>query len=74
MTSHGLIRRDHDPDDGCRVLVSLTEEGLAFLDDRRRTGEEWPAQCLEERFAEQERQRLVEELALLDRLTPRNSG
>jgi hypothetical protein len=52
------------------LLVSLTEAGLAFLDDKRRAGEEWLARCLQAQYSEQERHKLMEALALLERLTP----
>lgn len=70
LDERGLIRRDADPGDGRRLLVSLTEAGLAFLDDKRRTGEEWLARCLQAQYSEQERHKLTEALVLLERLTP----
>lgn len=70
LDERGLIRRDPDPEDGRRQLVSLTDAGLAFLDDKRRTGEEWLAGCLHARYTEEERRRILDALALLERLTP----
>lgn len=70
LDERGLIRRDPDPEDGRRQLVSLTEAGLAFLDDKRRTGEEWLAGCLHAQYTEEERRRILDALALLERLTP----
>lgn len=70
LDERGLIRRDPDPGDGRRLLVSLTDEGLAFLDDKRRAGEEWLAGCLDAHYTEDERRRISEALTLLTRLTP----
>lgn len=65
----GLITRQPDPADGRRQLVSVNETAKVFLADKRRAGEEWLARSLQDRFTEQERQRLIEALGLLDRLT-----
>jgi predicted phage gp36 major capsid-like protein len=46
----------------------VSEAGRAFLDDKRRAGEEWLARSLQARFTEQERQSVIEALALLERL------
>jgi DNA-binding MarR family transcriptional regulator len=69
LDERGLIRRRPDPDDGRRQLVSVSEAGQAFLDDKRRAGEEWLARSLQERYTEAERQSLIEGLTLLERLT-----
>jgi len=69
LDERGLIARQPDPGDGRRQLVSVTEAGHAFLDDKRRAGEEWLARSLQARYSEQERQQLIVALALLDRLT-----
>ncbi len=65
----GLIKRDPDPDDGRRTLVSLSVAGQTFLDDKRRAGEEWLARSLQDKFSDEERAALIDALALLDRLT-----
>ena len=64
-----LIRRDSDPDDGRRQLVSLSASGREFLDDTRRAGEEWLVRALQERFTDAERRTIIEAMDLLDRLT-----
>jgi DNA-binding MarR family transcriptional regulator len=69
LDERGLVARQPDPGDGRRQLVSVTEAGHAFLDDKRRAGEEWLARSLQARYTEQERQQLIVALALLDRLT-----
>jgi DNA-binding MarR family transcriptional regulator len=69
LEERGLIQRRPDPDDGRRQLVSASETGRAFLADKRRAGEEWLARALQDHYTEDERQTLIEALALLDRLT-----
>ena len=69
LEERGLIQRRADPDDGRRQVLSVTRAGHAFLDDRRRAGEEWLARALETRYTERERQLLLKALALLDRLS-----
>ncbi|MEU9130363.1 MarR family transcriptional regulator [Kitasatospora sp. NPDC048540] len=69
LDERGLVLRRPDPGDGRRQLVSLSDTGQAFLADCRRAGEEWLARSLQAHFTEQERQTVVEALALLDRLS-----
>jgi DNA-binding MarR family transcriptional regulator len=69
LDERGLIRRRPDPGDGRRQLISLSESGTAYVDDKRRAGEEWLAKSLESGFTEEERQTVIEALALLDRLS-----
>ncbi len=69
LAERALIRRRPDPDDGRRLLVSLTGAGQEFLDDTRRAGEEWLARAMQDRFTERERRTVVEAMALLDKLT-----
>lgn len=69
LDERGLIERRADPADGRRQLVSVSESGHAFLEDKRRAGEEWLARALEDRYTEPERQALLTALALLERLT-----
>lgn len=69
LDERGLIQRRPDPDDGRRQLISLSESGTAYVDDKRRAGEEWLARALESGYTEDERQVIIEALALLDRLS-----
>jgi DNA-binding MarR family transcriptional regulator len=69
LDERGLIARQPDPADGRRQLVSVSEAGHAFLDDKRRVGEEWLARSLQEHYTERERQTVIKAMALLDRIT-----
>ena len=69
LEERGLVVRRQDPADGRRQLVSLSRNGAALFDDRRRHSEEWLSRALEERLTEAERQTVIEAAALLERLT-----
>jgi DNA-binding MarR family transcriptional regulator len=68
LAERGLIVRRPDPTDGRRQLVSVSRKGTAYVDDRRRAGEEWLAQALLTGFTERERQQILHTMALLERL------
>ena len=69
LEEQGVIRRDPDPRDGRRQLVSIAPAGWERIEGDRQIREEWLARALRERFTEAERRTLREGLALLDRLT-----
>jgi DNA-binding MarR family transcriptional regulator len=46
LENRGWVRRDHDPDDRRRVVVSLTEEGRETLASNRRIVEDAMAELL----------------------------
>jgi DNA-binding MarR family transcriptional regulator len=64
----GLIERAPDPDDGRRVVLSLSDAGRSALTDRRaaRTGQ--LARALADNFTEAELERLADAAPLLERL------
>ncbi|MFI9600308.1 MarR family winged helix-turn-helix transcriptional regulator [Streptomyces sp. NPDC004069] len=68
LERHGLILRSPDPEDGRRQLVTLTEGGRERIAGDRQTREEWLTRALQDRYTEAERERLLEALALLERL------
>jgi DNA-binding MarR family transcriptional regulator len=69
LDRHGLIRREPDPDDGRRQLISLTPEGRRRAESDRKVRDEWLVRALQDRYTEQERRIIVDALSLLDRLT-----
>jgi DNA-binding MarR family transcriptional regulator len=68
LDQHGLIRRDPDPEDGRRQVVSLTAAGRERVQGSRQAREEWLARALQDRYTDTERRTLLDALALLDRL------
>lgn len=69
LDRHGLIRRTPDPDDGRSRLVTLTDAGRRRVEGDRQAREEWLARALQDRYTEDERRKVLEGLALLERLT-----
>jgi DNA-binding MarR family transcriptional regulator len=68
LDQRGLIRRDPDPEDGRRLLVSLTEAGREWVHGRRLAREEWLARAFQGGYTEAELRTIVEALGLLDRM------
>ena len=69
LEERGLIERRHDPADGRRQVVSLSDAGVEAIRGTRRVREEWLARALQDRYTEAERGTITEALALLERLT-----
>ncbi|GLY07536.1 MULTISPECIES: MarR family winged helix-turn-helix transcriptional regulator [Actinoplanes] len=69
IEQHGLIKREPDPADGRRQIVSLTGTGEQAILGWRRQREEWLVSALTEHYTEAERQKILEAMALLDRLS-----
>lgn len=68
LDQRGLLRRRPDPDDGRRLVLSLSPAGRDLMDDSRRAREEWLARTLQDELSEAERTALLAAVALLDRI------
>ncbi len=69
LEADGLIRRAPDPQDGRRQLLTPTSAGREIFAGARAAREEWLAHAIADRYTADERRRLAEALALLDRLS-----
>ncbi|MFG1922251.1 MarR family winged helix-turn-helix transcriptional regulator [Cryptosporangium sp. NPDC048952] len=67
LEAQGLVRRDLDPGDGRRQVVSLSAAGRSWFDGSRSAREEWLVVGLRERLSEDERRTVIAAMALLDR-------
>jgi DNA-binding MarR family transcriptional regulator len=70
LKEHGLVGRAPDTADGRRVIVAITKEGRAMLDERRSDSVHRLTALLDD-FSAEERQTLASALPLLDRLVER---
>lgn len=68
LEARGLIGRSPDPGDGRRIVMTLTEAGLAVLRDRRTERVRRLAQALAETFTPEELRRLRDAAPLIERL------
>jgi DNA-binding MarR family transcriptional regulator len=64
----GLVARHADPEDGRRVLLSLTEAGQRTMQDKRNARNEQLAKVLEAMFTPEEIRQLAAATPLLERL------
>lgn len=71
LEERGFVARRQDPADGRRQLVSLTDDGRAFLDDKQRAGQEWLTRALSEHLTDAERATVADALTILGRLVER---
>jgi DNA-binding MarR family transcriptional regulator len=63
------VRRDPDPTDGRRQLVTLTDAGRLRAAGDRVARRAWLAQAFHDHYTEAERRTVIDAMALLDRLT-----
>ncbi len=68
LESRGLIERRADPDDGRRILLSVSEAGLAVLRDRRNARAQQLAEALAHGFTPAELAQLLAAAPLIERL------
>ncbi|WP_131768112.1 MarR family winged helix-turn-helix transcriptional regulator [Candidatus Protofrankia californiensis] len=68
LETRGLVERRPDPQDGRRVILSITEAGLQALRDRRNARTEQLAQALSTGFTHAELEQLMAAAPLLERL------
>ena len=68
LETRGMVTRAPDPEDGRRVILSITDAGLAVLHDRRNARTERLAQALSSGFTPAEIEQLTAAAPLLERL------
>ncbi|WP_329257268.1 MarR family transcriptional regulator [Actinoallomurus sp. NBC_01490] len=68
LESRGLVDRRPDPEDGRRVVLSVTEAGRALLRDKRTARIQQIAQVLAAEFTPEELRRLMAAVPLIERL------
>lgn len=68
LEARGLVERSPDPDDGRRIVLSLTEAGRRLLWDRRTARNEQMAAALTSNFTRAELRQLMAAAPLLERL------
>jgi DNA-binding MarR family transcriptional regulator len=68
LETQGLVRREPDPDDGRRFIITLTEEGDEVVRRRRQARNEVLAHALAAGFSEEELLQLRAATPLLERI------
>ena len=71
LLERGLIERSRDPEDGRRIVLSITEAGRRMVHDKRGARTEQIAAALRNGFSEDELGQLREAAVLLERLAER---
>ena len=68
LLDRGLIARSRDPEDGRRIVLSITEAGRRMVHDKRGARTEQIAAALRSGFSSDELSQLMAAAALLERL------
>ena len=68
LEERGLVRRAPDPDDGRRLIMSLTDEGQQLLRRRRQARNELLSHALADGFTRAELAQLLVAAPLIERL------
>ena len=68
LENRGLIERRPDPEDGRRIMLSLTEAGMKVLRNQRDAGTERMARVLSREFNSPELEQLMAAAQLIERL------
>jgi DNA-binding MarR family transcriptional regulator len=68
LLDRGLIERRRDPEDGRRIVLSITDQGRRTVHDKRGARTELIAAALRDGFTGEELSQLMAASALLDRL------
>jgi DNA-binding MarR family transcriptional regulator len=71
LLDRSLIERSRDPEDGRRIVLSITEPGLRTVHDKRGARTEQIAAALRDGFSDDELGQLMAASALLERLAER---
>lgn len=71
LLDRGLIERSRDPEDGRRIVLSITEAGLRTVHDKRGARTEQIAAALRAGFTDEEVGQLMVASVLLERLAER---
>jgi DNA-binding MarR family transcriptional regulator len=71
LEARGLVERRPDPEDGRRVVLSVTEAGLEVLRNKRNARTEQLAQALSSGFTRSELTQLMAAAPLIERLAQR---
>jgi DNA-binding MarR family transcriptional regulator len=68
LLDRGLIERSRDPEDGRRIVLSITGEGRRMVNDKRGARTEHIATALRDGFSDDDLRQLMAATALLERL------
>lgn len=68
LQSAGLITGAPDPDDGRQTILSLTPDCMAWISDGRAARQDWLHRTILTELSDAEQQRVIDAIALLNRL------